>query len=51
MDRMAHITRKTKETDIDLTLNIDGSGKSEIKTASVFLTICWQAFPNTVSLT
>ncbi len=36
MDRTAHITRKTKETDIDLTLHIDGVGKSEIKTGIGF---------------
>lgn len=36
MDRTAHITRKTKETDIDLTLHIDGAGKSEIKTGIGF---------------
>lgn len=36
MDRAAHITRKTKETDIDLTLHIDGAGKSEIKTGIGF---------------
>lgn len=36
MDRTAHITRKTKETDIDLNLNIDGAGKSEIKTGIGF---------------
>lgn len=36
MDRTAHITRRTKETDIDLTLIINGSGKSEIKTGIGF---------------
>lgn len=36
MERTAHITRKTKETDINLTLNIDGSGKNEINTGIGF---------------
>lgn len=36
MNRTAHITRKTKETDIDLTFNIDGTGKNEIKTGIGF---------------
>lgn len=36
MNRTAHITRRTNETDIDLTLNIDGTGKSEITTGIGF---------------
>ncbi len=35
--RTAEINRKTKETDIALTLNLDGLGKSEINTGCGFL--------------
>lgn len=35
--RVATIHRKTKETDILLTLNLDGSGKNDIKTPVPFL--------------
>ena len=35
--RIAEINRKTNETDISLKLNLDGSGKSEIKTGCGFL--------------
>ena len=35
--RTAEITRATLETDIQLTLNLDGSGKSEISTGCGFL--------------
>ena len=35
--RTAEINRKTNETDIKLTLNIDGTGKSEIATGCGFL--------------
>lgn len=36
MSRRAEITRKTKETDIQIGLNIDGTGKSEISTGIGF---------------
>lgn len=37
LDRTAEITRKTKETDIKLHINLDGTGKSDIKTGVAFL--------------
>ncbi len=37
MARFSNIRRKTKETDIDLELNIDGSGDSNIDTSIPFL--------------
>lgn len=36
-DRTAKLNRKTKETDIKIELNIDGTGKSEIDTGLKFL--------------
>ncbi len=37
MTRQAEVKRKTKETDIRVALNLDGSGKSEISTGIPFL--------------
>ena len=36
MQRKADISRQTKETDIQISLNIDGTGKSEISTGIGF---------------
>ena len=47
-DRCAKLSRKTKETDISVGLNIDGTGKSNIDTGIGFLTICWRAFQSMV---
>ena len=38
--RQASIKRKTNETDIELTLNIDGTGICKIETGMPFLNIC-----------
>jgi imidazoleglycerol-phosphate dehydratase len=43
-DRQASINRKTRETDVRLTLNLDGSGKSRIKTGLPFLDHMLQLF-------
>lgn len=37
MSRIAEITRKTRETDIALRLNLDGAGKADIITGAPFL--------------
>ena len=37
MSRTAHIQRKTAETEIELALNLDGSGAAEVKTGVGFL--------------
>jgi len=37
MNRTAHIARKTRETDIELTLNLDGRGRAELDSGIPFL--------------
>lgn len=44
MDRTANISRKTKETEIVLSLNLDGTGKSEISTGIGFLDHMLESF-------
>lgn len=40
MTRKSKVTRKTAETEIELEINLDGSGKAEVDTGIGFLTIC-----------
>ena len=49
-ERLVTCTRKTKETDISLTLNLDGSGKTDIHTGIGFLIICWMGLQDMVCL-
>ncbi|MHB1347194.1 MAG: imidazoleglycerol-phosphate dehydratase HisB [Candidatus Humimicrobiaceae bacterium] len=44
MDRAAKITRKTKETTIELDFKIDGNGKSEISTPVYFFNHLMESF-------
>lgn len=37
MNRLAHVERKTHETEISLTFHVDGAGKSELSTGVPFL--------------
>lgn len=43
-ERIANINRKTKETDINVALNIDGSGKSEINSGVGFFNHMLEGF-------
>ena len=43
-DRVTNISRKTKETDISMELNLDGSGKSQIETGIGFFNHMLESF-------
>jgi imidazoleglycerol-phosphate dehydratase len=43
-DRTAHLTRETSESNVDLTLNLDGTGKSSIDTSVPFFDHMLTAF-------
>lgn len=45
MAREASVERNTKETEIKLKINLDGTGYSDIETGVGFLTICWMDLP------
>lgn len=49
-ERIAEVRRTTKETDIYISLNLDGSGKCDISTGIVFLITCWNRLENMVVL-
>ena len=44
MSRISHIQRKTSETDIDIKLNLDGTGKYEISTGVNFFNHMLESF-------
>lgn len=48
--RISQVQRKTNETDIALSLNLDGNGKQNISTGMDFLTICYPVLPDMASL-
>lgn len=49
--RIGSCIRKTKETDISLTIDLDGQGLNKIDTGIPFLIICWTGSRATGSLT
>ena len=51
MSRSASIERNTKETDIRVTLELDGTGQAELDTGIGFFDICWMDLQDMVCLT
>lgn len=51
MARTASVERRTRETDITLTIDLDGTGRADIDTGIGFLTTCWTGLPATACLT
>lgn len=49
--RKAMVTRQTSETQIEITINLDGTGKANIDTGIGFLIICLIALQDMVFLT
>ena len=45
MNRTANCERRTNETKIQVTLGLDGTGKTSIHTGIGFLTTCWTVLP------
>lgn len=50
MARTATVTRNTRETQIMLTIDLDGTGRADLHTGIGFLTTCWTASPATACL-
>ena len=43
-DRTGSVNRATKETDISVSVNVDGTGSSKIATGVAFSIICWSSY-------
>ena len=51
MERTSVVSRNTKETEIQISLNLDGSGKADIQTGIGFFDHMLNSLPGTGSLT
>ena len=50
MARTATVTRNTRETQITLTIDLDGTGRADPHTGIGFFDTCWTASPATACL-